>query len=289
MSRLIFRWRQERREIEAAKPARRLPVRRERGLGVPIVLKSKDELQLMRVAGRHVAEVLRIVAAEVKPGVNIADLDRLVRKEYKQRGVAPTFLGYPPEAPKHEQFPASICISINSQIVHGIPRDRVLKDGDIVKLDLGATYKGYVGDSAMTVACGAIPPEAEQLMQVTEASLWQGIKQCVPGNRVGDIGHAIETFAQPYGYGLVREYVGHGVGRRMHEDPQVPNHGKPGTGTPLRAGLVIAIEPMLNLGTHETRKDPDGWTIWTADDSLSAHYEHTIAITPDGPDVLTLL
>jgi methionyl aminopeptidase len=179
-------------------------------------------------------------------------------------------------------------VSINDQIVHGIPRDREMKDGDIVSIDLGATYRGFVGDAAITVPCGTITPEAQHLIDVTRDCLARGICQSRVGNRLGDLGHAIQTYAESFGYGVVREYVGHGVGRSMHEEPSVPNHGQPGKGAPLKPGMVIAIEPMVNLGTHQTRKDEDGWTIWTADGRLSAHFEHTVAITPDGPEVLTL-
>jgi methionyl aminopeptidase len=254
---------------------------------VPVILKSRDEIKIMREAGRHVAEVLQMLMDAVRPGVLVRELDQIVRREYKQRDVKPTFLHYQPD-PRVIPYPATVCVSVNDQIVHGIPGDRELKDGDIVSIDLGATYRGFVGDAAITVGCGTISPEAEQLINVTRTSLEQGICQARPGARVGDVGHAIQTYAEGFGFGVVREYVGHGVGRAMHEDPQIPNYGEPGTGKQLKPGMVIAIEPMLNLGDWRTRKDPDGWTIWTADGSLSAHFEHTVAITPDGPEVLTL-
>ena len=252
-----------------------------------VILKSPDQIKIMREAGRHVAEVLQILAAAVRPGTIVAELDRIVRREYKRRGVTPTFLDYQP-GPDYPPYPATVCVSINDQIVHGIPRERVLCDGDVVSIDLGATYRGYVGDAAITVGCGRISPEAEQLIQVAETALWEGIRHARPGARIGDIGHAVQRVAEHHGMSVVREYVGHGVGREMHEEPQVPNYGEPGTGRQLKPGMVIAIEPMVNLGDWRTRKDPDKWTIWTADGGLSAHFEHTVAITPDGPEVLTL-
>lgn len=251
-----------------------------------ITLKSKDELRLMREAGRVVAETLQQLVAMVKPGTNVLELDEAVRREYSRRGVTPTFLGYPPGGPR--PFPATVCVSVNDEIVHGIPRDRVLTDGDVVSIDLGATVKGYVGDAAVTVVCGAARNGTAELVKTCEESLWRGIEQARIGNRIGDIGYAIQTVAEVKGYGVVREYVGHGVGRRMHEDPNVPNYGIPGTGLRIKPGLVIAIEPMLNMGGSETKKDADQWTIRTADGSLSAHFEHTVAVTPEGPVVLTL-
>ena len=235
----------------------------------------------MREAGRHAAEVLQILVEAVRPGQNVLELDRIVRREYKRRGVTPTFLGY-------QGYPATVCVSINDQIVHGIPRNRELKEGDVVSIDLGATYRGFVGHTAVTVACGKVSPEAERLIKVTEEALRRGIAAAQPGASIGDIGYAIQSYVESQGMSVVREYVGHGVGRAMHEEPQVPNYGRPGTGKQLRPGMVIAIEPMVNLGDWRTRKDSDGWTIWTADGSLSAHFEHTIAITEDGPEILTL-
>lgn len=241
----------------------------------------------MREAGRHVAEVLALLREAVKPGVVVRELDLLVEREFKRRGVGSPFLHYKPR-PNIPPYPARVCVSINDQIVHGIPGDRVLQEGDIVSMDLGVIYKGYVGDAAITVPCGQISPEAQRLLEVCETALWKGIEQTVHGKHLGDIGHAIESYVLSQGMVVVREYVGHGVGRRMHEDPQVPNHGEPGKGDRLELGTVIAIEPMVNLGTHETRVDPDMWTVWTADGKLSAHFEHTVAVTPHGPEVLTL-
>jgi methionyl aminopeptidase len=252
-----------------------------------VEVKSTDEIKTMREAGRIVAEVLQMLAAEVRPGVNIHRLDEIVREEYRRRNVIPTFLGYPHRGDKWD-YPATVCVSINEQIVHGIPNDRVLQDGDIVSIDLGVTYKGFVGDTAMTVPCGNVSPEAMRLIETTKGALWEGIKLSRAGNHLGDVGHAIQNYAESRGYSVVREYVGHGVGRRMHEEPQVPNYGDPGKGRRLQKGWVIAIEPMVNIGTHETRVAPDRWTVSTADGSLSAHFEHTLAITDGDAEVLTL-
>jgi methionyl aminopeptidase len=246
-----------------------------------ITLKSRDELTLMRQAGRVVAETLQVLVSMVKPGTNVLELDDAVRREYSRRKVTPTFLGY-------HGYPATVCVSVNDVIVHGIPRDYVMKDGDLISIDLGATVNGYVGDCAVTVICGTSKNGAAELVDTCREALWQGIEAARIGNRIGDIGHAVQRIGEGCGYGVVREYVGHGVGRKMHEDPQVPNYGKAGTGTRLKSGLVIAIEPMFNMGTAETTKDSDDWTIRTKDGSISAHWEHTVAVTPDGPEVLTL-
>lgn len=246
-----------------------------------ITLKSRDELKLMRQAGRVVAETLQVLVDMVKPGTNVLELDEAVRREYDRRKVTPTFLGY-------YGYPATVCVSVNDVIVHGIPRDYVMQDGDIVSIDLGATVNGYVGDCAVTVICGTPKNGSAALVDTCREALWQGIEAARLGNRLGDIGHAVQRVGESRGYGVVREYVGHGVGRKMHEDPQVPNYGKAGTGMRLKTGLVIAIEPMLNMGTWETMKDGDDWTIRTKDGSLSAHWEHTVAVTPEGPEVLTL-
>ncbi len=246
-----------------------------------ITLKSRDELKLMRQAGRVVAETLQVLIDMVKPGTNVLELDEAVRREYDRRKVTPTFLGY-------YGYPATVCVSVNDVIVHGIPRDYVMQDGDIISIDLGATVNGYVGDCAVTVICGTPKNGSAALVDTCREALWQGIEAARLGNRLGDIGHAVQRVGESRGYGVVREYVGHGVGRKMHEDPQVPNYGKAGTGMRLKTGLVIAIEPMLNMGTWETMKDSDDWTIRTKDGSLSAHWEHTVAVTPEGPEVLTL-
>jgi len=248
---------------------------------MPIIVKSEDEIAIMREAGRHVAEVLQILADALRPGIIELELDEIVRKEFKKRNVVPTFLGY-------YDYPATVCISINDEIVHGIPGKREIEDGDIVSLDLGCTHRGFVADSALTVGVGTMTPEKQQLIDTGREAMWRGINAARAGGRVGDIGHAIQTYAEGEGYGVVREYVGHGVGRQMHEDPQIPNYGTPGTGPVLRPGMVIAIEPMVNMGTWETKRDPDNWTVRTKDGSLSAHFEHTLAITEGEPQVLTL-
>ncbi|MSQ61826.1 MAG: type I methionyl aminopeptidase [Dehalococcoidia bacterium] len=246
-----------------------------------IELKSPEEIEIMREAGRIVAQVLRMLVAAVRPGVVERDLDEIVRREYKARGATPTFLGY-------HGYPATVCVSINDEIVHGIPGDRVIREGDIVSLDLGATYRGFVGDSAITVGAGEVSEEKDRLIRVTEESLWKGIEAARPGARMGDVSWAIQEHAEQNGFSVVREYVGHGIGRAMHEEPQVPNFGAPHKGLELREGMVLALEPMLNTGDWRTKRDDDNWTVRTADGGLSAHFEHTIAITKDGPVVLTL-
>jgi methionyl aminopeptidase len=250
---------------------------------LPIVVKSRDEIAIMREAGRHVAEVLQILVDALRPGLIEKELDDIVRREFKKRKVIPTFLGY-----AHPPYPATLCVSANDAIVHGIPGKREISDGDVVSIDLGCTYEGFVADSARTVVVGDGSEEAKRLVAVCEEALWRGIGAARPGGRVGDIGHAIQTYVEGEGFGIVREYVGHGVGRQMHEDPQVPNYGNPGTGPVLRPGMVIAIEPMVNVGTWQTKKDPDEWTVRTKDGSLSAHFEHTLAITDGEAEVLTL-
>ena len=237
----------------------------------------------MREAGRVVAEVLALLQAEAKAGVVIKDLDKIVRNEYARRGVVATFLGYgsPP-------YPATVCISINDNLVHGIPGDQVIKDGDIVSIDLGATYKGFVGDSAVTFGVGEITAEAQRLIDVTRESLWRGIRAARAGERLGVVSNAIGTCIESEGYGVVRQYVGHGVGRKMHEDPQVPNYGPAERGPVLKKGMVLALEPMVTIGDYATKVLPDNWTVATADGSLCAHFEHTIAITDGEAEVLTL-
>ncbi|MPZ50946.1 MAG: type I methionyl aminopeptidase [Dehalococcoidia bacterium] len=248
-----------------------------------ITIKSDEEVKIMREAGRIVGQVLQILAAEAKPGVTARDLDKIVRKEYVKRGCIPTFLGYgkPP-------YPATVCISVNDELVHGIPTDRVIKEGDIVSLDLGATFKGFVGDSAITIGVGEITPEAQKLIDVTRESLMRGIGVARPGERLGVISNAIGEYIESQGYGVVREYVGHGVGRQMHEEPQVPNYGPPDRGPVLRRGMVLALEPMVTIGDWHTKTLKDQWTVSTIDGSLCAHFEHTIAITDGEAEILTL-
>lgn len=252
-----------------------------------IILKSPEEIRTMRNAGQVVGQTLQILAEAVQPGATAKDLDDLVRREYAKRGVTPTFLNY--KVPGAPPYPATVCVSVNDEIVHGIPTEkRVFKEGDIVSIDLGATLDGYVGDAAITVPCGQVSDDAQRLMEVTKGSLWAGIQAARAGQHMGDIGAAVQEYAESRGYGVVREYVGHGVGRKMHEDPQVPNYGTPGQGLKLRVGMVIAIEPMVNIGDWRTKRLPDNWTVATRDGSLSAHFEHTLAIADGDAEVLTL-
>lgn len=248
-----------------------------------IIVKSDDEIAVMREAGKIVGETLQLLVDRLRPGLVEKELDDLVRKEFKKRNVIPTFLGY-----ANPPYPATVCVSINDEIVHGIPGEREIADGDIVSMDLGCTHKGFVADSALTVGVGNVSPEAQRLIDTTKESLWRGIRAARAGARVGEIGLAVQSYAEGQGYSVVREYVGHGVGRAMHEDPQIPNYGPADRGPVLRAGMVIAIEPMVNIGDWRTRKDPDNWTVRTADGSLSAHFEHTLAITDGEAEVLTL-
>jgi methionyl aminopeptidase len=253
---------------------------------MPIIVKSRNEITIMREAGRHLAEVLQMLVDATRPGLMEVELDEIVRREYKKRDLIPTFLGYPHTG--RNDFPATVCVSVNDKIVHGIPSTREFEEGDIVSIDLGCTYKGFVADSARTIGVGEIGPEKQKLIDVCREALWRGIGAARGGARVGDIGHAIQTYVEGEGLSIVREYVGHGVGRSMHEDPQIPNYGTPGTGPVLRPGMVIAIEPMVNMGTWQTKKEADFWTVRTRDGSLSAHFEHTLAITEGEAEVLTL-
>jgi methionyl aminopeptidase len=246
-----------------------------------IIRKSADEIERMRAAGRVVAQVFDVVVDKVKPGVRTREIDELVEQVIRDAGCVPSFLGY-------RDFPASACISLNEEIVHGIPGSRKLKDGDLVKIDVGAIHDGYHADSAWTFYVGDEPsPEIAKLMRTTEDALWAGIAQARPGNRIGDISHAIQEVVEGAGLAVVREYVGHGVGRELHEDLQVPNYGPPGRGPVLAEGMTIALEPMVNIGDWKTEVLSDDWTVVTADRSLSAHFEHTIAVTEGDPLVLT--
>jgi methionyl aminopeptidase len=246
-----------------------------------IILKSPDEIDRMRIAGRITALTIERLLDEVRPGVTTAQLDAFAEETIRDEGAVPSFKGY-------RGFPGTICTSLNEQVVHGIPGKRVLKEGDILKLDVGAVWEGYHGDSAVSVFVGEPPSDvAEKLVRVTEDSLQAGIAQLRVGGRLYDVGHAVQQVAEGAGFTCVREYAGHGVGRALHEDPQVPNYGDPGRGPIVKPGLVIAIEPMVNVGTWRTRVLPDRWTVVTADGSLSAHFEHTIAITEDRIEVLT--
>ncbi len=247
-----------------------------------VVLKSDREIGLIRQGGRILAEVLQKLVEGIRPGLNTAEIDRFVREEFDRRGVYPSFLGY-------RGFPAAVCVSVNEEIVHGIPGRRVLEEGDIVSIDLGVIYKGYQADAAITVGVGKVSPEAERLIRTTEEALLAGIRAAKAGARLGDISWAIQSYAESRGYSVVREYVGHGIGREMHEEPPVPNYGRPGTGIVLRKGMVLAIEPMLVVGDWRTRVLDDGWTVVTADGTLAAHAEHTIAITNGEAEILTAL
>jgi len=249
-------------------------------------LKSKEDLERMRRAGQIVAEVLERLQAEVRPGVTTLELDRIAEEITRKRGAVPAFKGYRVGT---RVFPASLCVSINEEVVHGIPSGRTLEEGDIVGLDFGVVVDGYYGDAAVTVAVGEISAEAQHLLDATRESLWQGIRTIKVGSRLGDLSHAIQRYAEGAGLSVVREFVGHGIGRRLHEEPQVPNFGEPGRGRLLREGMVLAIEPMLNLGEPGVLVKDDGWTAVTRDGSLSAHFEHSVAITADGPVVLTQL
>jgi methionyl aminopeptidase len=247
-----------------------------------IIYKSHDEIERMRVAGRITAGTIERVLAAVRPGVSTAELDAVAESYIREQGATPAFKGY-------RGFPASICASINNEIVHGIPsRTRVIRERDLVSLDFGSVWDGFVGDSAVTVVVGEAPSaEAEKLVRVTEEALEAGIAQIRPGGRLSDISHAVQQVAEGAGFSVVREYVGHGIGRSLHEEPPVPNYGTPGKGFKLTEGLVLAIEPMVNVGGYATRLLPDGWTVVTEDGSLSAHFEHTVAVTAEGPWVLT--
>jgi len=248
---------------------------------MPIIIKSDDEIAIIREAGRVVAQVLEILKEEIRPGLVTKELDAIVRREFAARGVTPTFLDY-------HGYPATVCVSVNDQIVHGIPGERVLQEGDIVSIDLGATHRGFVGDAAITVGVGRTSAKAERLLRVTEEALWKGIAAARAGAPLGAISFAIQRHGESAGFSVVREYVGHGVGREMHEEPQVPNYGPPDRGPLLLKGMVLALEPMVNVGDWRTRRDSDNWTVSTLDGSLSAHFEHTIAITGSEAQVLTL-
>ncbi len=247
-----------------------------------IVLKTSRELKFMREAGRVSSRALKLAGEMVEPGVSTWEIDRSVRRYIEEQGAKPTFLGY-------GGFPASACISVNDVVIHGIPhKGKIIKQGDIVSIDIGATFEGFVGDNAWTFPCGEVSPQAQSLMDATRESLFEGIKAATAGNRIGDVGSAVQRYAEARGYSVVRDFVGHGVGAKMHEDPSVPNYGTPGRGVRLLPGMTIAIEPMINQGVKEVKTLADGWTTVTADGKLSAHFEHSVAITPEGPVILTL-
>ena len=247
-----------------------------------VVLKTSRELKAMRDAGRISSRALKLAGEAVEPGVSTLEIDRIVRKYIEEQGATPSFLNY-------GGFPARACISVNDVVIHGIPRkNQILKQGDIVSIDVGAFYEGFHGDNAWTFPCGEVSKEAQALMDVTRESLFKGINAARPGNRLGDIGSAVQRYVEARGYSVVRDFVGHGVGAELHEDPSVPNYGTPGRGVRLLPGMTIAIEPMVNQGVHTVETLSDNWSVVTSDGKLSAHFEHTIAITPDGPVILTL-
>jgi methionyl aminopeptidase len=251
-----------------------------------IIAKSQKDLEKMRAVGELIAEVREALRAMVVPGVTTMQLNNVAEKMMRDAGSIPTFIGYKPRG--MVPFPFAICASPNEAIVHGFSTDRPLQEGDIVSLDMACTLNGFVGDTATTVPVGKISDEVAQLIRVTDECLALGIEQCWPNKRVGDIGWAVQEHAEKYGYGIVRDYTGHGIGRSMHEAPQIPNYGRQGTREKIRVGYCFAIEPMLNLGSPETRTLEDKWTVVTADNSISAHAEHTIAVTENGPEILTL-
>ena len=247
-----------------------------------IIIKSDQEIAIMRQAGRIVATVLEILKSQLKAGIRTEELDVIAARETEKMGGQPSFKGY-------RGFPASLCVSVNDEVVHGIPGERVLRDGDIVSLDFGVIYDGFQGDAAITLGVGTVSQEAKQLVETTEGALKAGIAVAHPGASLGDISAAIEHYAESRGYSVVREYTGHGIGREMHEEPQIPNFGLPGQGPVLKKGMTLALEPMVSIGDWRTRLDDNHWTVSTSDGSLSAHFEHTIAITNAELEVLTTL
>ena len=245
-----------------------------------VILKLPEEIERARSSNRIVAEVLSRLREKVKPGVKTKDLDAFAEEIAEKRGAKPVFKGY-------HGYPHSLCISINEVVVHGMPSERVLEEGDIVSLDFGVFYQGFCGDSAITLPVGKVTEKALRLMQITEQSLYAGIEQAIDGNRLGDISAAVQATVEEAGYSVVRDFVGHGIGKNLHEDPQIPNFGKKGRGIELKRGMVLAIEPMVNEGNYKVEILPDGWTVVTKDGSLSAHFEHSIAITDNGPEILS--
>lgn len=247
-----------------------------------IILKSNKELEYMREAGKIVAYVHEVLKDAVKPGITTKELDEIAEREILRHKAIPAFKGY-------HGFPASICASVNEEVVHGIPGLKTLKDGDIISIDIGVVYHGYYGDAAKTHPVGQVREEALKLIEVTRQSFYEGLKFCREGNRLSDISHAIQTHVESNGFSVVRDFVGHGIGQKMHEDPQIPNFGPPGKGPRLMEGMVLAIEPMVNMGTYKVKTLLDNWTVVTMDGKMSAHYEHTVAITKDEPVILTSL
>lgn len=254
-----------------------------------IEIKSQRDIAAMREAGRLVAEVYVRLREAIRPGVTLQELDRLATNYVRQQGAEPLYKGYRGNPPTHPPFPGTICTSVNNEICHGIPSKRALHEGDIVGIDIGLKHKGYCGDACVTFAVGKIAPEAQRLLQVAEECLYRGIEAAQIGNHMGDIGIAIQNHAERHGYSVVREWGGHGIGRALHEDPSVPHTGPGGHGPKIRAGMTFTIEPMINVGKADCRLLKDGWTVVTADGSLSAQFEHTVVITPNGPEILSKL
>ncbi|MGL5150327.1 MAG: type I methionyl aminopeptidase [Clostridium sp.] len=247
-----------------------------------IIIKNDKQIELMRIAGRIVAETLLLVGENIKPGITTGELDRIAEEFIIKHGAKPSFKGL-------YGFPSSLCISINNQVVHGKPGSYILKEGDIISVDCGAFINGYHGDAARTFPVGNITSEAQKLIDVTQQSFFEGIKYAQVGNRLTDISHEIQSYVEANGFSIVRDFVGHGIGSKVHEDPEVPNFGRPGRGPKLMSGMVLAIEPMVNQGKYKVKTSNDNWTVVTSDGSLSAHYENTVAILPDGPEILTLI
>ncbi len=245
-----------------------------------VILKLPDEIEKLRMANRIVAEILQEVREKVRPGVTTRELNNLCEQLSRKRRVKPAFKGY-------RGYPFALCTSVNGEVVHGMPSERPLVVGDIVSLDYGVNYQGYFGDAAITVPVGSVSAEAQRLMKVTEEGLYDAIRQAVAGNRLGDVSAAVQERVESAGFSVVRDFVGHGIGRSLHEDPQIPNYGVRGRGIELKAGMVLAIEPMVNEGSHQVKVLPDGWTVITEDGKLSAHFEHSVAITENGPDILS--
>jgi len=254
-----------------------------------IVIKSDKEIAVMREAGRIVATLLLALQEQIRPGVTTGELDRKAAEVLKQHKATSPFYNYPNHERGRRPFPGQICTSVNEELVHGVPGKRVLKEGDIIKIDCGATYKGWIADSAWTFPVGKISPAAKRLLEVTEGALYAAIGAALPGKRTGDVAHVLQHSVESNGFNVVREYVSHGVGRRLHEEPSWPNFGEPGKGTPLRKGMTLAVEPMVLVGSYKTKVLADQWTVAAKDGKLTAHFEHTIAITADAPEILTKL
>lgn len=256
-------------------------------MSLSIILKTPEEIKQMRAAGQATAEILKVLEDAVKPGITTGELNALAEAEAEARGGIALFKNYPNAKRGGKSFPGAICASVNEEVVHGIPGDRRLKEGEIISIDFGLLVDGWCGDAAITVPVGKVSPEAMRLIKCTEQALMKGIAQARVGQRLGAVGHAVQSYAEKHGYSIVRDFVGHGIGRDMHEAPPVPNYGRPDRGPVLKPGMTIAIEPMVNMGDYAVYTTPDDWTVVTRDGSLSAHFEHTVAITERGPVILT--